>query len=87
MTDQARPRNTCPHCGSVARIRYSAQITPVFREGAIECQNLECGWRGKFRYVFTDTLTPSLIPNPEVDLPITPHARRSLLAQLLPEAN
>lgn len=82
-----KSRSRCPHCGGVARIRYSAQITPVYREGAIECQNIECGWRGKFSYSYTDTLTPSLCPNPDVKLPITPRVRQSLLAQLLPETS
>ncbi|KAA0016655.1 ogr/Delta-like zinc finger family protein [Salinicola corii] len=87
MTKPAQARNTCPHCGSYARVRYSKQVTPIYREGAIECQNADCGWRGKFSFEFTVTLTPSMTPNPDITLPVSAGVRATMLAQLLRESS
>ena len=87
MKGHARTRYACPHCGGSARIRYSKQVTPIYREGVIECQNADCGWRGKFSLEYTNTMTPSQQPNPHVTLPIPARIRESLLAQLMAEAN
>ncbi|WP_413615736.1 ogr/Delta-like zinc finger family protein [Halomonas cupida] len=78
----SKSRNVCPHCGQFARVRYSEQITPLYREGVVECQNAECGWRGSFSMEFTATLTPSQQPAPGIKLPLKASVRRALLAQL-----
>lgn len=78
----SKSRNVCPHCREFARVRYSEQITPLYREGVIECQNPECGWRGTFSLEFTATLTPSQRPDTDVQLPLKASVRRALLAQL-----
>lgn len=80
-------RSVCPHCGSFARVRNRAQITPLYSEALVECQSMECGWRGKIAITAIQTLTPSLQPHPSIRLPISPRARASMLAQLLPETN
>lgn len=79
-------RLSCPHCGAFARVRKSQQLTPVYRESLLECQNVECGWRGKLSMEMTHTLTPSHNPNPEVRLPVSQRVRELLLPQLIPES-
>lgn len=77
----------CPHCGHYARVRDSRRVTELCVEGIVECQNTRCGWRGTFNVGYVATLTPSLQPSNSVNLPLSRHARESLLAQLLPETN
>lgn len=78
-------RLKCPHCTAHARIRYSEQITELYREGVIECQNIQCGWRGKFAVEFRFTMTPSLMPNANINLPLSPHVKREdIISQLQP---
>ena len=81
MTRSNNPRLTCPHCGGFARIRRSKGLTPTCREGVLECQDAECGWRGNVAFEIFQTLSPSLKPNPEVRLPLSPGLREQLLAE------
>ncbi|WP_168169309.1 ogr/Delta-like zinc finger family protein [Kushneria phosphatilytica] len=76
-------RLSCPHCGEFARIRKSQQLTPVYREATVECQNPDCGWRGKMALEMTQTLTFSQQPNPEIRLPMSPRLRDSIRDQLM----
>ncbi|MCM2973464.1 MULTISPECIES: ogr/Delta-like zinc finger family protein [Larsenimonas] len=82
MDRKSNLRLSCPHCGAFARIRKSQQMTPVYREAVVECQNADCGWRGKLALELTQTLTFSLHPNPEINLPMSPKLRERLLKQL-----
>lgn len=82
-----RQRYECPHCQGYARVRDSRRVSALYVEGIVECQNTRCGWRGTFCTGYNATLTPSLQPNPDINLPLSPHARESLLAQLMPETN
>ncbi|MCC5811343.1 MAG: ogr/Delta-like zinc finger family protein [Ectothiorhodospiraceae bacterium] len=82
-------RLDCPHCGAFARIRSSQTPSPLYREAVVECQSLECGWRGKIGLEFICTLTPSQKPSPEIRLPVSEVVRKNILGQLtleLPEA-
>ncbi|MGD8174812.1 ogr/Delta-like zinc finger family protein [Marinimicrobium sp. ARAG 43.8] len=55
-----KSRLRCPFCGEAARIRTSRPITPLYRDGIVECQNIEhCGWRGRYSVELLATLTPS----------------------------
>jgi hypothetical protein len=81
VTRSNNPRLTCPHCGRFARIRRSKGLTPTIREGVLECQDAECGWRGNVMFEITQTLSPSLKPNPEVRLPLSPGLRKQLVAE------
>lgn len=81
MTQQRNKlRLSCPHCGAFARIRSSEEMTPIYREAVVECQNGECGWRGNLRLEMTQTLSPSLKPNPNIRLPLSPGLREQLVA-------
>lgn len=68
--ERDRAKIRCPHCGSPTRIRVSRNLSPFFRDGIVECQELlECGWRGRFGLELLATLTPSAKPNPDIHLP------------------
>uniref|UniRef100_UPI0038991588 ogr/Delta-like zinc finger family protein n=1 Tax=Cellvibrio fontiphilus TaxID=1815559 RepID=UPI0038991588 len=67
-------RLTCPHCNSAARIRHSRALSPLYRDGIIECQNVaSCGWRGRFGFEYLATLTPSAQARLEITLPLSPY--------------
>lgn len=87
MSRENRIRLSCPHCGSYLRIHHSEQHTLLCREAWLRCTNDDCGWAGAMILEIARTITPSLSPNPAVRLPISDQARKSLLSQLLPEAN
>ena len=81
MSIAYKHRIPCPHCGHNLRIRKSQGLTPVYREAVVECRNEACGFRGKAGIEVTNTLTPSDIPNPTVDLPYVPRMRRAMAAK------
>jgi len=72
MSTASKHRMPCPHCGHNMRVRNSQGLTPVYREGVVECRNVTCGFRGKAGFQVLHTLTPSDIPNARVDLPFAP---------------
>ncbi|WP_350355176.1 ogr/Delta-like zinc finger family protein [Larsenimonas rhizosphaerae] len=82
MDRKSNLRLSCPHCGAFARIRKSQQLTPIYREAVVECQNPDCGWRGKLALELTQTLTFSLHPNPDIRLPMAPKLKERMLKQL-----
>ena len=47
MSTASKHRMPCPHCGHNMRVRNSQGLTPVYREGVVECRNVACGFRGK----------------------------------------
>ncbi|MGP5308071.1 ogr/Delta-like zinc finger family protein [Vreelandella alkaliphila] len=79
MTTSSKHRLPCPHCSQNLRIRKSQGLTPVYREAVVECRNDDCGFRGKARFEVCNTLTPSDIPNPMVDLPFAPNLLRQAI--------
>jgi len=77
------PTATCPHCASPASGRTSTQITPVYREVTYVCRNEKCGHSFVVAIQAIRTLSPSAIPNPEVNLPLSRSIRRrELVVQL-----
>ena len=72
MWTASKHRMPCPHCDHNMRVRNSQGLTPVYREGVVECRNVACGFRGKAGFQVLHTLTPSDIPNARVDLPFAP---------------
>ncbi len=36
----------CPDCGEICRMRTSTEIDPLLKKGYVQCQNIECGYRG-----------------------------------------
>lgn len=78
---QTNLRLSCPHCGTFSRIRNSIQLTPLYREAMLECQNMECGWRGWISLEITRTLQPSMMPRNGIQLPLAQHIRDAIQQQ------
>ena len=78
----SKHRIPCPHCDQNLRIRKSQGLTPLYREAIAECRNDDCGFRAKARIELCNTLTPSDMPNPAIDLPFAP----SLISQAIKQA-
>lgn len=88
MSSASKHRMPCPHCSHNMRIRKSQGLTPVYREAVVECRNADCGFRGKAGIEVTNTLTPSDIPNVNVDLPFAPRLLKQMQFDLnRPAAN
>jgi len=75
----------CPHCDQRASVRTSRSLSPLYRELSYQCTNVECGHTFKCGLEILCSLSPSAMPKPGIDLPLstTPQAltRRRLLAE------
>jgi hypothetical protein len=65
----------CPHCGSPTYRRSSKLVTITFREIFYVCRNVACGHTYKASLSYEYGLSPSAIPNPDLDLPMRPMER------------
>ncbi|WP_343226347.1 ogr/Delta-like zinc finger family protein [Marilutibacter chinensis] len=64
-------------------MRSSRVLTPVYREVTYACRNFHCGHVFVCNLEAVRTLSPSAIPDPEVQLPLSSHVRRDMLAHQL----
>lgn len=66
----------CPHCGSLAKMRTTRAVTPLFRELRFQCTNVDgddaCGHTFVAALTIERTIVPSARPNPRITLPIAP---------------
>ncbi|MCA8258694.1 ogr/Delta-like zinc finger family protein [Burkholderia sp. AU31624] len=74
--------NRCPHCRTRATARSSREMSLTFREITFQCANPECGHTYVVNMEFARTLSPSAVPNLALHLPLSPHVRERLAAQL-----
>lgn len=77
------PGMSCPHCKHAARARTSTQLSALFREVTYVCANTDCGHVFVCGLEAIRTLSPSAIPDPEVNLPFSRHVRQRELVQQL----
>ncbi|WP_308813529.1 ogr/Delta-like zinc finger family protein [Pseudomonas plecoglossicida] len=59
----------CPHCTSRMRIRTSEGRHVFLRVAYLQCVNEACGWSVRAEFEMTHELSPSGMPNPDVQLP------------------
>ncbi|MCS4283460.1 hypothetical protein M2396_001725 [Pseudomonas sp. BIGb0278] len=59
----------CPHCSSRMRIRTSEGRHVFLRVAYLQCINEACGWSVRAEFEMTHELSPSGMPNPDVQLP------------------
>ncbi|MDZ5602390.1 ogr/Delta-like zinc finger family protein [Pseudomonas sp. RP23018S] len=59
----------CPHCNSRMRIRTSEGKHVFLRIAYLQCTAEACGWSVRAEFEMTHELSPSGMPNPEVNLP------------------
>ncbi|WP_277353497.1 ogr/Delta-like zinc finger family protein [Achromobacter anxifer] len=62
----------CPHCGNWATVRHSTEISDTVRILYFTCRALGCGHTWKSHLEMVCTITPSLVANPAVNLPLSP---------------
>lgn len=73
----------CCHCQSKVRIRTSYGRHLLLREAYLQCTNEACGATFRGQFEVTHSLSPSGMPNPQIQLPIAPSSmRRQALAAL-----
>ncbi len=83
-------RFPCPHCQALGRVRTSERMSPTVSWLYLQCSDLECGHSWRVDAEATVTISPSAKPSPQVNMPLSPHVRRGVLArmlELLPDGN
>jgi hypothetical protein len=73
----------CPHCKSAASARTSKPLSPLYREVTYQCRNLRCGHVFVAGLEALRTLSPSALPDPDIDLPFARHIRTGEMANQL----
>ena len=73
-------RLRCPHCQSLGSIRSSETLSSTVTRHYLSCTNFECGHTWRATSAADMTLSPSATPDPLVNLPLSTHIRRALLA-------
>lgn len=68
----------CPHCEHIARVYASRQLSPTTFEKNAECLNDACGFEWVLHISAVRALSPSLLPNPDVHVPLGP--RRAIVS-------
>ena len=63
-------RFRCPHCGSLAKVRSSREITPLTREAYLQCRNLDCCHAWKVFFSAVETVHKSRRPRADVFIPL-----------------
>jgi len=64
----------CPHCGSWSTVRHSVELSPTLRVLYFQCRELACGHTWKSHLEMVATISPSALPNPLIDLPLSPRS-------------
>jgi hypothetical protein len=73
----------CPHCRSRSRAVKSREMTVTMREVTYACTDPHCGHTWVAGLEVMRTLSPSATPNPAVNIPMSSHVQRRLLATQL----
>ncbi|MFX5513180.1 ogr/Delta-like zinc finger family protein [Acinetobacter baumannii] len=68
-------RSKCPHCGEKFQIRNSVELAPTLRRLHGQCFNPVCGFSAQGFIQWEFELSPSGTPNPEINLPRSPHKK------------
>lgn len=64
----------CPHCGTWSTVRNSEYYAPLVRAVFFQCRQLHCGHTWKAHLEVIHTITPSAVPNPNINIPLSPHS-------------
>ncbi len=65
------PSIPCPHCGARAIVRSSEQITELYRELRLSCENFDCRHTYVASLSVIRTIHPSAMPNPRIQIPMS----------------
>lgn len=61
----------CPHCKTWSTVRSSEPLSPLVRAVFFQCRQLHCGHTWKAHLEAVHTITPSAVPDPNIDLPLS----------------
>lgn len=73
----------CPACGHRATVRTSKTVTPLFRELSYQCRDPECSFAWVATLGASRVLAPSAKADAIVNIPLSPHIRRKVIADQL----
>lgn len=76
-------RTQCPHCRTAAVVRDSKELSTLVRRITFACKNAECGHTFAATLTVDTTLSPSAIPDPAVNIPLSPHIRHDVIRHQL----
>lgn len=76
-------RTRCPHCNAICTTRKTEQISSMYRELTFSCNNTECGHVFVASLAPIRTLSPSAIPDPHINLPLSLHINKTALCKAL----
>ena len=62
-------KTVCPHCEADTITIKTVQETPMYRKVVYACKNTDCAHIFEAEIVPTKTLSPSMKPNPAINLP------------------
>jgi len=68
----ANPGMRCPHCTRGAAARSSRQLSRLLKEVYYQCKNPACSFAWVAQVEAVRGLSPSGMPNPAVNLPVSP---------------
>ena len=63
-------RCVCPHCGQLAKVKTTFQMTSLVKELRYQCGNFFCGHTFVATLSINRTIVQSAMPDPRVKLPI-----------------
>ena len=67
----------CPHCQEPTRSRSSRAVAPTYKQLNLQCTNVLCGATFGADLTITHGISPSAIPNPELQLKMVAPRRRA----------
>ncbi|MDU7561416.1 MAG: ogr/Delta-like zinc finger family protein [Acinetobacter baumannii] len=73
---------TCPHCGSPFPVRTSYFENPILKRLFLQCKNIECSFSAQAFIEIKYELSPSGVPNPEINLPSSPAKHKKEVASV-----
>ncbi|MDM1784252.1 ogr/Delta-like zinc finger family protein [Acinetobacter bereziniae] len=73
---------TCPHCGSPFPVRTSYFENPILKRLFLQCKNIECSFSAQAFIEIKYELSPSGVPNPEINLPRSPAKHQKEVASV-----
>lgn len=77
ITPRKRRFRPCPDCGSPLLRRSSEQLSLLITRTLIVCKNPVCGASFTSFEEISYRLSPPSVPNPDINLPMSPHKDRT----------
>lgn len=83
ITPRKKKFRPCPDCGSPLNRRDSERLSLLITRTLIVCKNPVCGATFSGFDEIHYRLSPPSVPNPDIDLPMSPHKDRTAILNAL----